>query len=71
MSVVATAMAYGQRVGVGSESNSKSLRVLAPHSDDTIAADMSVYFIRMQPLQVAHNHIVCKLLTTRRLRMFM
>ena len=71
MSVVATAVSYRQRVGVGSESNSRSLRILAPHSDDTIAADMSVYFVRMQPLQVADNHIVSKLLAACRLRMFM
>ncbi len=71
MAVVATAMTNGQCVGVGSESNSRSLWVIAPHGDDTVATDIGVDLARMQALQVADNHIVCELLAPRRLRMLM
>ena len=69
MAVVATAVAYGQSVGVGAEGDGGLLRVFAPDGDDAVAADMGVDLVGVQLLEVTDDGIVGKLLVARSLRM--
>ncbi len=69
MTVVTASVPYWQGIGIGTERNSPTPFSFLPDSDDTVATHMGVYFCGVQPLQVADNHIVGKLLVACRLRM--
>ena len=69
MAVVATAVAYGQGVGVGAEGDGGLLRVFAPDGDDAVAADIGVDLVGVQLLEVTDDGIVGKLLVAGGLRM--
>ena len=69
MAVVATAVAYGQGVGVGAEGDGGILRVFAPDGDDAVAADIGVDLVGVQLLEVTDDGIVGELLVAGGLRM--